>query len=154
MSLIITLILIGLLLLAIELLIIPGFGIAGILGMIAIIGAVIMAFVQMGTVAGLIVLGCVIVATAIFTWLILRSDTWKNISLKESITSKTGKTPQENNLNKGDTGVALSRLAPSGKARFGKTDVEVWSQSGMIYSGTLIEIYAIEGRKIFVTIKN
>ncbi len=154
MSLIITLILIGLLLLAIELLIIPGFGIAGILGLIAIIGAVIMAFVQMGTIAGLIVLGCVIAATALFTWLILRSNTWKNISLNESITSKTGKTPEENNLKKGDTGVALSRLTPSGKARFGKTDVEVWSQSGMIYSGTLIEISAIDGRKIFVTIKN
>lgn len=153
MSLIITLILTGLLLLAIELLIIPGFGIAGILGMIAIIGAVIMAFVQMGTTTGIIVLGCVIAATAVFTWLILRSDTWKNISLKESITSKTNKTPEEENLKKGDIGVAISRLAPSGKARFGTTDIEVWSQSGIINNGTLIEISAIEGRKIFVTIK-
>lgn len=150
MALIITLIAIGILLLAIELLITPGFGLPGILGLVSIIGAVVLSFVEFGQLTGLIVLGLVIFILSICTWLILRSDTWKNISLKESITSRADNSPEEKGLTPGTKGVAISRLAPSGKARFDTYDTEVWSQSGMINNGTLIEIVDVEGSKITV----
>ena len=150
MALIITLIAIGILLLAIELLITPGFGLPGILGLISIIGAVVLSFLDYGHVMGLVVLAIVIIILSVCTWLILRSDTWKNISLKESISSKSSTSPQEKGLATGTRGVAISRLAPSGKARFNSHDTEVWSQSGMINNGTLIEIVEVEGSKIIV----
>ncbi|MDD2584420.1 MAG: NfeD family protein [Bacteroidales bacterium] len=150
MALIITLIAIGLLLLAIELLITPGFGLPGILGLVSIIGSVVLSFIEYGHTTGLIVLGVVIVILSVCTWLILRSNTWKNISLKESISSRTGSSPQDKGLTVGIKGVAISRLSPSGKARFNSHDIEVWSQSGVINNGTLIEIVDIDGRKITV----
>lgn len=150
MALIITLIAIGILLLAIELLITPGFGLPGILGLISIVGSVILSFTEYGHITGLIVLGVVILILSVCTWLILRSDTWKNISLKEKISSKTDNSPQEKGLSIGVKGVAISRLSPSGKARFDTYDTEVWSQSGVINNGTLIEIVDIDGNKITV----
>ena len=150
MTLIITLIAVGILLLAIEVLIIPGFGFAGVIGLLSIIGAVILAFVEYGQVTGLIVLGCVILITSVATWLILRSNTWKNISLRDIISSKVDSAPEEKGLSVGTQGVAISRLAPSGMARFGKTDTEVRSRSGMIDSGKAIEIVTTDDSKIIV----
>ncbi len=150
MALIITLIAIGIVLLAIELLITPGFGLPGILGISSIIGAVVLSFINFGSIIGLIVLGVVILVLSTCTFLLLRSDTWKNISLKESISSKSDTSPLEKGLSIGTKGVTISRLAPSGKARFEGHDTEVWSQSGMIDNGTPIEIVDVDGSKITV----
>lgn len=150
MALILTLIAIGILLLAIELLITPGFGLPGILGLLSIIGAVVFSFIEYGYTIGIIVLVLAILTLAISTWLLLRSDTWKNISLKESISYKTDTTPKEKGLAIGAIGITISRLAPSGKARFHGHDTEVWSQYGMIDNGTQIEIVEVEGSKITV----
>lgn len=150
MALIITLIAIGILLLAIELLITPGFGLPGILGIASIVGSVVLAFINFGSIIGLVVLGIVIVVLSTCTFLLLRSDTWKNISLKESISSKADTSPEEKGLAIGTNGVSISRLAPSGKARFHGHDTEVWSQSGMIDNGTQIEIVEVDGSKIIV----
>jgi membrane-bound ClpP family serine protease len=150
MTLIITLIALGILLLAIEVLIIPGFGFAGVIGLLSIIGAVILAFVEYGQVTGLLVLGCVIVITSLSTWLILRSKTWKNISLRDTISSKVDNAPEEKGLTAGTQGVAISRLAPGGKVRFGNTDVEVYSRSGIINNGAKVQIVNTEESKIIV----
>jgi len=60
MSLIITLIVIGLILLAIEVLIIPGFGVAGILGLLSLAGAAVLGFTMFSTTTGLIILAVII----------------------------------------------------------------------------------------------
>lgn len=150
MALIITLILIGLLLLAIELLIIPGFGLIGVLGLLSVIGAIVLSFTEFGHVTGLIVLGSVIVVISLSMWMILRSKTWKRISLKESIVSRVDSAPIDKGLEPGIKGITLSRLAPSGKARFGLIDTEVWSQMGIIDSSSEIEIVNIDENKIIV----
>ncbi|GAB1473661.1 hypothetical protein MASR2M69_11020 [Bacteroidota bacterium] len=82
MALIITLIILGIVLIAIELLIIPGFGFAGVLGLLSIIGAVILSFTTYGQVTGLIVLGSVILLLSLCTWLVLRSKTWRKLTLR------------------------------------------------------------------------
>lgn len=150
MALIITLIILGIVLIAIELLIIPGFGFAGILGLLSIVGAVILSFTTYGQVTGLIVLGSVILLLSLCTWLVLRSKTWRKLTLRESISSAVDILPSEKGLSAGTHGVTLSRLAPAGKARFGNTDTEVHSQEGIIPNGSKIEIARIEESKIFV----
>jgi len=150
MSLIITLIFIGLILLIAELLIIPGFGVAGILGLASILGSIYLAFTQFGQTTGLIVLGVVIMLTLATTVIILRSKTWKNISLKESIKSKVSEHPESRGLKVGNTGVTLSRISPMGKARFNGSDFEVSSIQGVIDNGREVEIVQIEDSKIIV----
>jgi len=150
MSLIITLIIMGLILMVIELLIVPGFGIAGILGLASITGSIYLAFARYGYTGGFIVLGCVVFSTALVTWLTLRSKTWRQISLKESIASKATGSPSESGIAPGSRGVAISRLAPMGKARFDGRDFEVSSRQGIIDNGSEVEVVQIDGIKIIV----
>ena len=150
MGLIITLIAIGILLIAIEVLIIPGIGIAGILGVLSLIGAVFISFSMYGATTGLIILGAIIFILIIFTWIILRSDTWKKLTLNDSIKSRVNTTIEENSLVIGDTGIVTARLSPIGKARFNSTEAEVKSIEGIINSGEKIKIIKIEDNTIIV----
>lgn len=150
MSLIITLIIIGLILLAIEVLIIPGFGVAGILGLLALAGAAVLGFTMFDTTTGLIVLAAIILATSISTWLILRSKTWRRATLKEKISSRVDTNPEEKGITPGSVGITTSRLAPSGKARISGEDVEVVSREGIISSGSPIEVISTDDGKIIV----
>ena len=149
MELVITLFVIGLILIIVEMLIIPGFGIPGILGLLSVLGAIAYSFYEFGQTIGLYTLGGEILVTSIIIWLVLRSDTWKKITLKETITEKLKQETTE--LNIGDNGITISRLNPSGKARFGNTDAEVISQEGLIQPSTPITIAEIDHSKIIVT---
>ncbi|MFA5713623.1 MAG: NfeD family protein [Bacteroidales bacterium] len=149
MGFIITLILIGILLLAIELLITPGVGVAGILGLLSVIGAVLLAFGRDNT-TGIITLALVAILLGSSLWLFLRSKTWEKISLKESIDSKSDHLPAQKGIEIGSRGVALSRLGPAGVAKFGAETANVWTQSGIIDNGTPIEVTDIENSKIIV----
>ncbi len=150
MSLIVTLIIIGIILLVIELIIIPGFGVAGILGLASIGGGIYLAFSKFGQTTGLIVLGAVIIITGLVTWLTLRSKTWKQISLKERIESRSNADPSESGILTGTKGVTISRLAPMGKARLNNKDFEVSSRKGIIEQGKEVEVVEVEGIKIIV----
>jgi membrane-bound ClpP family serine protease len=154
MSLIITLIVIGIILLAIEVLIVPGFGIPGILGLLSLIGAAILGFTMFDKTTGLIILGSIIVATSVSTWLILRSKTWKMATLHEKITSKSDSLPSEKGISEGTTGITISRLAPMGKARFGEVDTEVSSIQGIIDRGCQVEVVSTDDGKIIVKQSN
>ena len=53
-------------------------------------------------------------------------------------------------LSVGDTGKAVTRLAPIGTARFDGKSYEVKSLEGMIDAGTDIEVVLFEDNKIYV----
>ena len=50
----------------------------------------------------------------------------------------------------GDKGVAMTRIAPMGNARFGDKAVEVTSIEGIINSGTEVEVLSVDGMKVVV----
>lgn len=150
MLLIITLVFFGLFLLAVELLIVPGFGIPGILGLLSIIGAAILAFLEFGQGTGIIVLSSIILTTAVTTWLILRSKTWKNISLSKSITHRVGESADQIGMSSGMTGNTLSRINPMGKAKINGIEIEVTSLGKLIDARRRVEVISVDGNKVFV----
>ena len=150
MGLIITLILIGIVLLLAELLLIPGVGVAGILGIGSLIGANFIAFFYYPHPTGVIVLLITFVICFITTWYALRAKTWKRLSLKQEIASKAIPLPQEQGIHVGMKGKTLGRLIPSGKARFGNIDVEAYAFQGVIDPCTEVEVVQIEDLRIFV----
>ena len=150
MSLIITLILVGILLLIIEILVIPGVGLAGILGLLSIVGGVVLSFIQYDSVTGFVVSSITAVALVIMVVLILRSKTWKKLTLKDNIDARVDSVPEEKGLVAGIEGITISRLAPAGKVRFGNIDVEARSYDTVIDSGKRVVIIAIEDNKIVV----
>lgn len=151
MGIIISLILIGLILAAIELLIIPGFGLAGIAGLGSMAGAVIYTFHVYGTTAGLLVLIGILLLMLLMYVFFLKSGTWKRLTLKDSISSKVGTTPEEKGLAAGLEGITITRIGPMGTARFGNIVTEVSSRGEMIMPDTAVTITAVEDNRIFVS---
>ena len=149
MGFIITLILVGLVLIFAEILLIPGVGFAGVLGLLSLGGSCYYAFSQLGTTAGIVVTAVNVVLVVALTVWVLRAKTWKRLTLETNIESKA--VPSESSvLSVGDEGKTLTRLAPMGTVRFGENAVEVKALEGMIDPGVNVQIVMIEDNRIFV----
>ncbi len=147
--LVIVLIAVGILLLLLEVLVIPGTGFAGIAGFAAIAGGIWVAYADLGTQTGNIVLGVTIVVNIIAVWLGIRSKTWKKAALRSTIDGKVN-IIDNLNLKVGDTGTTISRCAPMGKAEFNNHFVEVDSRGEFIDQNTQVEIIKIDNSKIYI----
>jgi membrane-bound ClpP family serine protease len=150
MGLVITLIILGLMLLFAEILIIPGVGIAGILGLLAMGGSCAYAFMEIGQTTGIVVTAVNAVMIALLTIWVLRAKTWKRFALETNIDSKA--VVPEVNVVPGTKGVSITRLAPMGMARFGDLRLEVTAREGIIDPGVEIEVVEVDGIKVYVTI--
>ena len=148
MGLIITFILLGLVLMFAEIMLIPGLGLAGILGVLSMGASCFWAFKEYDQTAGFIVLGINVVLLVLLLILSLRGKTWKKASLETNITAKANVPEVE--VQVGDKGVAATRLAPMGNVRFGAHLLEVTAQEGIIPSGTQVEVVIIDNQKVFV----
>lgn len=150
MGLVITLIIVGLLLLFAEILIIPGVGVAGILGLLSLAGSCVYAFLEIGNTAGIIVTAVLSVLLVALTVYVLRAKTWKRVSLSTNIESKA---VAELTVSVGDEGKTLTRLAPMGQALIGEDSVEVKALEGMIDPDMDIVVVMIDDNKIYVKLK-
>lgn len=148
-ALIVVLILIGILLLLLELMVIPGTTVAGIAGFGLIGFSIYMTYDSFSTTAGHWTLFGTVVLSVVSIVLAFRSRTWKKAGLDSTIEGKVE--PQgSSEVNKGDTGIAISRLSPMGKARFKGEYYEVQSNTGMINPKEKIVITKVDGNKIYV----
>lgn len=147
MGFVITLILVGIILIFLEILLIPGVGVAGVLGLLSMGGSCFYAFHEFGLTTGIIVAvvnAVLIIGLAIY---VLRAKTWKRMSLETNIDSKAVESAV---LSLGDKGRTLTRLAPMGSARFGDYVVEVKALEGMLDPEVPVEVVLIEDNKIYV----
>jgi membrane-bound ClpP family serine protease len=147
MGLIISLIIIGLLLLFAEILLIPGVGIAGILGLVSLGGSCFYAFSQMGGTVGAIVTAVNVALVVGLSIYVLRAKTWRRLSLDTNIDSKA---VADTGLAVGDRGVTVSRLAPMGSVRFDTELVEVKALEGFVDPEVEVEIVLMEDARIYV----
>lgn len=145
---IIILLFVGLLLIALEIVVLPG-AIAGIIGggMLAI--GVWQSYVTYGTVAGNIVLASSVVACILLLVFFMRSKTWRLFGLNTEINGRVN-TIDEEKLMVGARGKTISRLAPTGKANINGQIVEVHTVSELIDENQEVEITKIEGYRITV----
>ena len=149
MLIIASLIFLGILLMLIEMLLIPGVGVAGVLSLASLTASCWYAFSHMGTKAGIIATLIVICLLIVMLVYILREKTWKRFELQTEIQSRTNDDPDK--VTVGQQGQTLTRLAPIGTARFDGLSCEVKSADGnMIGPGVQVEITSIEENKIFV----
>ena len=88
MGLIISFIVIGLVLILTEIMLIPGVGVAGILGFLSVGGACYFAFCEYGTTVGIIVLASNALVLLLLLIYVLRAKTWKKFTLNTNIDSK------------------------------------------------------------------
>jgi membrane-bound ClpP family serine protease len=150
---ILALIIIGLLFLALEILVIPGTGFAGVLGFILIAIGIWQTYDYYGATPGHVVLAGTIILTFITLALSLRSKTWNRVMLKSSIDSKVN-VIDDVKVKPGDEGVAESRLVPAGKALIKGDYFEVRTTGEFIDPGTKLIVTKVEFNKIFVKRKD
>ena len=149
MGFIITLILVGLVLIFAEILLVPGVGIAGILGLLSMGGSCFYAFMEVGQTTGIVVTAINAVLIVALTIWVLRAKTWRKMALKTNIDSKAVSS-EASVLALGDRGKTLTRLAPMGSARFDNFVVEVKALEGMLDPDVDVEVVLIEDGRIYV----
>lgn len=139
----------GALLLLVEVTLIPGLGLTGILGVVSFIVSVAYAFVVLGTTAGWVTFLAVLALVVAFILWSVYGKPFKKLALKTNIES-TVKVPDAAAIAVGDEGVALTRLALVGEADFGKAQVDVTSADGFIDEGAAVYVSRITESTVFV----
>ncbi len=146
---IIVLIIVGLLFLLLEVLVVPGTTLVGVLGFILMGIGIWQAYSIYGKPAGHYTVGATVLVTIIILTIALKSKTWERIMLKSEIDGKVN-IIEESKVKVGDTGKAISRLAPGGNARINGVLCEVHSTGNFIDVGSEIIIVKIDQNQIFV----
>lgn len=135
--------------LTVEVVFIPGFGITGFTGLLAMMGSIFFAFVQISSAAGWITLlvGGMI-SIALFLWA-LYGNSIDKVALKKNIKS-TVKTVDMSIFAVGDRGVTKTRLALIGEAVIKGQVVEVKSEAGFINENEEVEVIRVSDDSLFV----
>ncbi|RLD24709.1 MAG: hypothetical protein DRI71_01745 [Bacteroidetes bacterium] len=146
---IISLIIIGLALLVIELIFIPGTTFVGIIGLLCVISGLVLTFNHFGNSIGwMATSGTIVFSIAVIIYA-FRAGAWNKFALKGAIDSKVNQDkPIE--LEIGDEGIARSALRPMGKGEFNNIEFEVRSLGELVESDSKIKVIKIKNRKIFV----
>ena len=146
---ILSLLLIGLALIIVELIFIPGTTVVGLLGLIFAITGVVISYSHFGNDIGFYILLTTIAATAIAVFYSFRSGAWSRFSLKSSNDGKVNEGIIAH-LHIGDEGTTLSTLRPFGKATFDDKIIEVRTAGDYVEQGQKVKIIHIELNQITV----
>ena len=144
----IILVLLATVLLTVEVALIPGFGVAGVLGVLSMLASVFYAFFVVGNVAGwitIIVSG--LICVSLFLWA-LYGKSLDRLALKKNIDSNV-KGDELDKIKVGDRGVAKTRLALIGEANINGEVVEVKSEMGFINENEEVVVIRISGGTIY-----
>ena len=146
---IISLLVVGLLLFAVEVFLIPGISLAGIGSAISLIYAIYYSFVHVGISGGAITLAVSLLGISALTWWFMHSKTVDKLSLKKTLDYNTD--PLKGlNLKVGDKGITTTRLTLIGNAEFASHQIEVQSSDGFIAEKTNVIISHIKDGHVFV----
>jgi len=146
---IILLLILGIVLLLVELLLIPGLSIAGVGCLLSFTAAVVFSFRFWGNIAGFTVLFSILIFVPIILYYLFKSKAVKPMMLSAEINGKITNV-DEQKIHKGDEGTTIGRLAPMGKAKFNGSTVEAKSQGQLIAPNTKIRVLKIEGNTVIV----
>ena len=131
-----------------EIFFLPGLTLAGIGGVLFATGGLYWAY-SMGMLVGNITLIVSAIVFVIgFVWL-MRSRSLNKLALHTDVDSRL-ESSRDLGIKDGDEGIALSRLAPIGKAQFGNITVEAKSETEFIDEKTPVVIVRVEGYNVIV----
>jgi membrane-bound ClpP family serine protease len=146
---IISLLAIGLGLIIVELVFIPGTTVVGLLGLIFTIVGIVISYKHFGSDIGFYILMGTSTATLVALFVSFRSGAWSRFSLKSSIKSKVNE-GLVNALHVGEEGLTRSALRPMGTAEFQNQNFEVRTTGAFLDSGVRIKIVKIQSNQIIV----
>ena len=150
----------GVVLIALEILVIPGFGIAGILGTGAVLAAAVLGMVgqvptfdQVFNAAGLVAFSIILVGVA--GWALVRhlprSNRLAGLFLRDSTSRETGyiSTPPREDL-VGQLGITTTDLRPAGVARVGDERIHVVTEGPWLEAETPVRVLEVGSGRVVV----
>ena len=151
----------GVILLGAEIFIIPGFGVAGVCGILALAAGLGMALVGAGATTPVIVAAFGRVAISILLALagglallrlLPRIPLGRRLVLESEMGADRGyiSPPESDQRQLGRTGIAVSPLRPAGVAEIDGSRVDVVSDGSFIDAGAAIEVTRVEGNRVVV----
>ena len=143
----------GIVLLAIEIFVIPGFGITGILGILGIVAGIFMSFginnIAQATLVVFVSLIADIILIIILARFILKSKGFKNIVALETDTAGYHSSVSYDNL-LGCEGITDTFFRPSGNIIINDKKYDAITEGEFINKGVKIKVILVEGNKIVI----
>jgi membrane-bound ClpP family serine protease len=136
---IIVLIVLGLLLVIVELFLIPGATVVGILGFLFAAAGVLMSYSEFGAAGGSMVLAFTLISMGALLYLGFKGNVWSKFALKDKIKSRVNE-EDDQHFQIGEEGYSVSALRPMGKGEFRGKNVEVRSNGNFIDASKPIRI--------------
>ncbi|HKM42836.1 MAG TPA: NfeD family protein [Limnochordia bacterium] len=143
----------GLVLLVLEVAVIPGFGLTGVLGIASVIASIILAFgdVQTALFSLSIAISVSVVAVILLWGRIQQSRFWKRLVLSHEESPAAGyRAPADFSYLVGKKGFALSPLRPAGTAQIDDKRYDVVSEGGFVSANSSVEVVETEGTRVVV----
>jgi len=152
---------VGVVLLALELLVIPGFGIAGVAGLVALAAGFILATTGAGATAAALMLAATRVVFALIAAIVLgllslrflgRLPVGRKLVLETGLDAQHGyqSAPDADRRWLGRRGVAMALLHPAGYALIDGQRVDVVSEGEPVDAGAAVEVVRVDGNRIVV----
>lgn len=149
LTIILTLLLIGLALIIVELVFIPGTTVVGLLGLTFSIAAIVISYNHYGKNIGVYILLAAVLVTAVALYFSFRSNAWSAFALTSAIKSKVNEGTLDF-LKIGDIGITVSALRPMGKVSFDDQVVEVKTSGNYLDQGTSVKVTGLVQNQIIV----
>jgi membrane-bound ClpP family serine protease len=147
------LILLGILLFVIEFLVVPGITIAGIGGAILIFTGIYLSYDLYGFTTGNIMVASTVFLMIITMVVSLKSKTWTRTMLNSQIDGRVNVFDNPD-VKPGDTGKAITRLAPMGKVEVNGSYYEAKANDILVDQDTDIVVVKVYPDKLIVKPKN
>jgi membrane-bound serine protease (ClpP class) len=138
---------VGLLLLCIEVLVIPGFGAVGVLGVVCLVASGGLAWWKLGVTEGLAAFLLAGAAVGALLWYLPRSAAGKALILTEV---QSGAATRPADVEVGAEGIAATALRPAGVVQFAHREVDVVSEGLFVDVGSRVRVTRVEGSRVFV----
>jgi membrane-bound serine protease (ClpP class) len=136
-----------------EVYLVPGFNIAGILGVLFVLFAVGYAFTEEGAQGGTIMLLSALILVGGAFYFLRQTGSWDRFVLSTNLKRDDMVVARESEQRArylGKTGVALSPLRPTGIVEIDGERIEVATEGDFISSGSRIKVVAMDRRRYFV----
>jgi membrane-bound ClpP family serine protease len=140
---------IGLVLIIVELIFVPGTTIVGILGFILSAIGIWIGYAALGTTIGHIILGSSVLISGIAFFYSFKNDVWSRFALNDQINSRVND-EHPHTLEIGAIGITVSALRPQGTAIFNNRRHEVQTKGEFISPNQTIRIIKLNHNKITV----
>ena len=148
----VALLVLGFVLILLEIFVIPGLNIFGILGLATVCVGVGYAYLELGFWPAAAVAGMGLAGTGVLLGVVLRAGAWRRLVLRSATRRSQGYSAAGPELQSlmGRRGESLSPLRPAGRVQFGDRTVSVVSEGGFVDPGAVVTVVRVAGSKVVV----